>query len=282
MADFIEAEYFRGKHVFIAGGTSGINQGIGHGFAKLGANISTCSRSAEKVEAAIAGFKEEGVDAIGVAADVRDYEQVTHALKTAVASLGAIDVVISGAAGNFVAPAVGMSANAFKTVIDIDLLGTFNVFRAAYEHLNRDNPDGISCIAISAPQAQIPYAFQSHACAAKAGIDILVQCLAVEWGPEQIRVNSVLPGPIEDTEGMRRLSTSEHREEGAGDGLPIPRWGTKQEIADACIFLSSPRAAYITGVNLPVDGGAVLMGAGRMQEAFAAAFAQMQAAHKKD
>ena len=280
MAEFLDSGLFRGKHVFIAGGTSGINQGIGHGFAKLGASIGTCSRAADKVAAAVAGFKDEGVDSVGITADVRDYEEVSHALKTAVAALGPIDVLVSGAAGNFVAPAVGLSANAFKTVVDIDLLGTFNVFRAGHEHLNRDRPGGASCIAISAPQAVIPYAFQSHACAAKAGIDMLVQCLAVEWGRENIRVNSVLPGPIEDTEGMRRLAPTDQAEKLAGDGLPIPRWGTKQEIADACIFLSSPRAAYITGVNLPVDGGAVLMGAGRMQEAFTSAFANLQKAHK--
>lgn len=278
MPHLIDPDFFNGKHVFIAGGTTGINQGIGHGFAKMGANISTCSRRQENVEAAIAGFKEEGVDAIGAVADVRDYEQVSYALKTAVQSLGPIDVLISGAAGNFVVPAVGMSANAFKTVMDIDLQGTFNVFRAGQEHLNTETPSGASCIAISAPQAFIPYGLQSHVCAAKAGVEMLAQCLAVEWGPMNIRVNTIVPGPIEDTEGMRRLSTEERREEDKGMGLPIRRYGTKQEVADACIFLSSPAAAYITGVSLPVDGGCLLMGAGRMQESLNAAFEASKAA----
>ncbi len=272
MPHLFDPDYFRGKHVFIAGGTTGINQGIGHGFARMGANISTCSRKAENVEAAIAGFKSEGVDAIGATADVRDYEQVAYALKTAVQSLGPIDVLISGAAGNFVVPALGMSANAFKTVMDIDLQGTFNVFRAGHEHLNTDSPSGASCIAISAPQGLIPYGLQSHVCAAKAGVEMLAQCLAVEWGPLNVRVNTIVPGPIADTEGMRRLSTDEVRKKDAGMGLPIQRYGTKQEIADACIFLSSPAAAYITGISLPVDGGCLLMGAGRMQESLNAAF----------
>ena len=272
MPNFIDPDHFKGKHVFIAGGTTGINQGIGHGFAKMGANISTCSRSAENVDAAVAGFKGEGVDAFGATADVRDYEQVAGAFKSAVAALGPIDVLISGAAGNFVVPALGMSANAFKTVVDIDLQGTFNVFRAGQEHLNVEGPAGASCIAISAPQAFIPYALQSHVCAAKAGLEMLAQCLAVEWGPLGIRVNTIVPGPIEDTEGMRRLSTEEQRQEEAGMGLPLARYGTKQEVADACIFLSSPAAAYITGVNLPVDGGCLLMGAGRMQVSLNAAF----------
>ncbi len=278
MGAILSSEEFAGKHVFIAGGSSGINLGIAHSFAEQGAKLAICSRSPERVQGAVDDLKGHGGDVFGTAADVRDYEQVEAAMKGACDAHGEIDVLISGAAGNFVAPAVGMSANAFKTVIDIDLLGTFNVFRAGFDRLTRP---GASVIAISAPQALIPYAYQSHVCAAKAGIDILVRTLAVEWGPEGVRVNSIIPGPIEGTEGMDRLAPTEEAKAKATQGTPLRRYGTKKEIGDAALFLSSSLAAYVTGVNLPVDGGAVLMGSGRMGEAMADAFAHMQAMRAK-
>ena len=167
---------------------------------------------------------------------------------------------------------------AFKTVVDIDLLGTFNVFRAGYDHLTRP---GASLIAISAPQALHPYAYQAHVCAAKAGIDMLVRTLAVEWGPDGVRVNAIVPGPIEDTEGMARLAPTEEAREMATRGTPLRRWGRASEIGDAALFLSSPMAAYITGAILPVDGGATLMGPGRIGEAMELAFEEAAKAAAK-
>lgn len=269
MADLLSSADFAGKHVFVAGGSSGINLGIAERFAGQGARVAICSRSPERVEAAVETLKSHGGEALGMPADVRHYDQVAEALGAASQAFGPIDVLISGAAGNFVAPALGMSANAFKTVVDIDLLGTFNVFRAGYDHLTRP---GASLIAISAPQAIHPYAYQAHVCAAKAGIDMLVRSLAVEWGPDGVRVNAIIPGPIEDTEGMARLAPTPEAKQRAIGGTPLRRYGTKSEIGDAALFLSSPMAAYITGAQLPVDGGATLMGASRMGEAMELAY----------
>ena len=253
---------FEGRHVFVAGGSSGINLGIAEEFAKQGAKVSICSRKADRVAAAVETLKgHKAGGAFGQAADVRDYAQVEAALKAAKAAFGQIDVLVSGAAGNFVAPALGMSANAFKTVVDIDLLGTFNVFRAGFEFLKKP---GAACIAISAPQAQLPYAFQAHVNAAKAGVDMLVKTLAVEWGREGVRVNSIIPGPIADTEGMARLAPTEEARQAAAKSVPLQRYGQKSEIGHAAMFLASPLAAYITGVVLPVDGGMLLMGARMM------------------
>ena len=200
-----------GKTAFIAGGSSGLNLGIAERFSDLGAKLVVLSRKPQKVEDAAALLVERGGEAIGIAADVRDYGALEAAFAAASARFGALDIVISGAAGNFLAPAVGLSANAFKTVVDIDLLGTFNVFRASWPHLTKP---GASLISITAGQAVTPLAFQAHACAAKAGVNMLTKCLALEWGPSGIRVNGISPGPIEDTEGMRRLAPSETRGRG--------------------------------------------------------------------
>jgi NAD(P)-dependent dehydrogenase (short-subunit alcohol dehydrogenase family) len=269
MTELLSSAHFEDKHVFVAGGSSGINLGIAERFAEQGARLSICSRSPERVEAAVGTLLGHGGAAMGIPADVRHYDQVAAALKAAAEAFGPIDVLVSGAAGNFVAPALGMSANAFKVVVDIDLVGTFNVFRAGYEHLTKP---GASLIAISAPQAMHPYAYQAHVCAAKAGIDMLVRTLAVEWGPAGVRVNAIIPGPIEGTEGMERLAPTPEAKQRAVEGTPLRRYGTKVEIGDAALFLSSPMAAYVTGAQLPVDGGATLMGASRMGEAMEIAF----------
>lgn len=244
-----------GKTAFIAGGSSGINLGIAHGLAAAGARVAIISRKIEKVEAAVAELKATGAEAMGWAADVRDYAAVEQTLRDAHAAWGPIDILISGAAGNFLAPAIGMSANAFKTVIDIDLIGTFNVLRASHQFLRQP---GASVISITAGQAVNATMFQSHACAAKAGINMLTKVLAMEWGPDGIRVNAIAPGPISDTEGMARLTPTPEAEAALKAVIPLRDYGTKQDIADLAIFLSTPSAKYITGAILDCDGGSSL------------------------
>ncbi|MGH8444745.1 MAG: SDR family oxidoreductase [Solimonas sp.] len=243
---------YRGKHVFVAGGTSGINLGIAHAFARCGARVAVMSRSQDKVEAAVAELKRHGGDAIGFAADVRDYGKTEEALKAAQAKFGNIDVLISGAAGNFPAPALGISSNGFRAVMEIDLLGTFHVLRAAFALLNRP---GASIVNISAPQAFNAMDGQMHVCAAKAGVDMITRVGALEWGAQGVRVNSVVPGPIEDTEGMARLAPTPEMQQTVIESVPMHRYGSKQDIANCCLWLGSEAASYVNGAVIPVDGG---------------------------
>jgi NAD(P)-dependent dehydrogenase (short-subunit alcohol dehydrogenase family) len=256
---------FAGKTVFVAGGSSGINLGIADAFAATGANLAIASRSAERVERACGELKRHGGKVLGKSADVRDYAAISAALGAAFDAFGEIDVLVSGAAGNFPALALGMSANAFKAVVDIDLLGTFNVLRAAHQHLRKP---GASIINISAPQSYNPMPLQVHACAAKAGVDQVTRVLAMEWGRDGIRVNSIAPGPIEGTEGFQRLSTPEARK-AMVKRLPLQRFGTLDDVAQLALFLASPRASYITGALIPVDGGWSLWGGGGSSTAIA-------------
>lgn len=256
---------FSGRRAIIWGGTSGINLAIAQMFAKRGASVFLVSRSADKVQAAVELVRSEGGTADGMAADVRNYAQVEEAAARA-AEGGRLDMVVSGAAGNFLVPAAEMSANAFKTVIDIDLLGTFNTARACYRHFARPETDGrAACYtAITAPQAVRAIRLQAHACAAKAGINMLLQCLALEWGPEGIRVNGISPGPIADTEGVRRLTKpGDEGQAAARTAIPLGRFGRKEEIAAAACYLASDDAAYITGTILDVDGGMLVAGSSR-------------------
>jgi NAD(P)-dependent dehydrogenase (short-subunit alcohol dehydrogenase family) len=248
---------FSGRHVFVAGGTSGINLGIADAFARAGADVTVCSRDPAKIEAARQQLGAHGGGVAGFQADVRRYDEVESALKQGFEQFGPIDVLVSGAAGNFVAPALGISSNGFRTVVEIDLLGTFHVMRAAHQFLRKP---GASLINISADQALRAYVGQVHVCAAKAGIDQVTRVLALEWAADGIRVNSVVPGPIADTEGMRRLASTPEAEAKLTGNVPLRRYGTKQEVANACMFLSSSLGEYITGVVLPVDGGLAIAG----------------------
>lgn len=252
---------FKDKVVFVAGGTSGINLGIAEGFARAGARVAVLSRSQDKVDSAVARLEALGALAMGFSADVREYEPLAATLAATAAKWGPIDVLVSGAAGNFLSPAAKLSANAFKSVVDIDLLGTFNVLRAAFEFLRKP---GASVINITAPQAWLPMPYQVHACAAKAGVDQVTRTTAMEWGPLGVRVNGIAPGPIADTEGMRRLAPTEEVAKAVIRSVPAGRFGTTQDIARAALWLSSRDADYVTGVILPVDGGWSLGGSGGM------------------
>jgi NAD(P)-dependent dehydrogenase (short-subunit alcohol dehydrogenase family) len=149
-----------------------------------------------------------------------------------------------------------MSANGFKAVIDIDLLGTFNTCRAAYAFLRKP---GATIISISASHASMPIANQSHVCAAKAGVDLLTRTLAVEWGKDGIRANCITPGPTDDTEGMRRLAPTDEIRRKVEQAVPLRRFGTRDELADLALFLCSDAAAYITGAIYVCDGGQSLV-----------------------
>ena len=254
---------FSKKTVVVIGGTSGINRGIAELFATHGAKVAVASRKKEKVDDTVAALQQLGAEAIGFVADVREPEQLEAGLKTVHDRFGDFDVVISGAAGNFPALANDLSANAFKSVIDIDLRGTFHVMKAVYPLLRKP---GACVVNISAPQAFIPMKAQAHVCAAKAGVDMITRTLALEWGTAGIRINSIVPGPIEGTEGMARLAPDEKVRGMVARSVPLGRLGRPEDIGNACLFLASPLGSYVSGAIIPVDGGWSQNSCGGMSE----------------
>ena len=239
------------KVALITGGGTGICRGIALAFASHGCDVAITSRKIEHLEPTRDELRARGVRAAAKAADVRDAAAVAGMIAEVAAELGRIDIVINGAAGNFICLAENLSPNGFGTVVDIDLKGTFNVSRAALPFLKAR---GGAVINISATLPYLGTIGQSHAAAAKAGVDSLTRTLAVEWGPHGIRVNGIAPGPIEGTEGVRRLTTERSRES-ALKTCPLGRMGTTDDIANAALFLASDAAAYVNGVTLVVDGG---------------------------
>ncbi|MGO3325557.1 SDR family oxidoreductase [Gordonia sp. (in: high G+C Gram-positive bacteria)] len=253
--------------VFVAGGTSGINFAVAQHYAALGCRVAVLSRSQDKVDAAVHALADSGADAIGFAADVRDAQAVDDAFARAAQAWGPIDVLVSGAAGNFAAPASELSPRGFETVVDIDLVGTFNVMRAAWGRLSTP---GAAIVNVTAAQSWLPIPGQIHVNAAKAGIDQVTRTLAVEWGPNGIRVNSVAPGPVSGTEGMRRLAPTESSVKAWTQAVPLRRFAETDDVVRAIDWLCSDAASYVTGQVLSVDGGLALGGAGAIASAITA------------
>lgn len=209
------------------------------------------SRRVEHLEPTAADIARLGVHTVALAGDVRKPEDVAAVVSGAVDAFGRLDILVNGAAGNFVALAENLSPNGFGTVVDIDLKGTFNMCREALPHLKAK---GGAILNISATLQLLGTVGQSHAAAAKAGVDSLTRTLAAEWGPAGIRVNGLAPGPVDGTEGVRRLVTDEARR-GIEEQCPLGRMATIEEVADAAVFLCSDAASFITGVTVVIDGG---------------------------
>jgi NAD(P)-dependent dehydrogenase (short-subunit alcohol dehydrogenase family) len=248
-----------GKVALVTGGGSGIGAAIARRFASQGAKLALVGRTEAKLVAVADAVAAAGGEALACPADVRVYDALASGVAACVRRFGRLDVVICSAAGNFPAPAAGLSANGFRAVVDIDLCGTFNAARASFEHLVAAG--GGSIVSMTATQAEVPTPLQCHVGAAKAGIAKLTRDLALEWARFGVRVNAVAPGPVAGTEGMARLAPGD-LEEKLKARVPLGRYGRIDEIVDAVLYLVSPAAAYITGTTLLVDGGTSLLGGG--------------------
>lgn len=256
MTKVFNNDILQGKVAFVTGGGTGITGGVARAFAEHGAKLAITSRKQENLDAMRAAVEGFGGECFTVAADVRDYDAVERAIAAAAEHYGKIDIVVNGAAGNFLCKAEELSANGFGTVVDIDTKGTFNVSRAAFEELKRSRGQIIN---ISATLHYLATPMQIHVSAAKAGVDAITRNLSVEWGRYGIRVNGIAPGPIEDTEGMKRLLMPELRDKMMRK-IPVGRFGRIEDIENAALFLASDAAAYVNGVTLVVDGGSWLLG----------------------
>jgi peroxisomal 2,4-dienoyl-CoA reductase len=248
----------QGKVAFVTGGGTGITGGVARAFAEAGAKVAITSRKIENLELMANLIRENGGECFAVAADVRDFAAVENAVAETVKHFDKIDIVVNGAAGNFLCKAEELSPNGFGTVVDIDTKGTFNVCRAAFSELEKSKGQILN---ISATLHYTATNMQIHVSAAKAGVDAMTRNLAIEWGKHGIRVNGIAPGPIADTEGFQRLVPQALKEK-LEKKIPLQRFGRIEDIENAAIFLCSDAANYISGVTLVVDGGHWLTGTG--------------------
>jgi len=238
-----------GKVALITGGATGLGLEIAHVFGAHGARVAICSRKEENLQSAVDELTAAGFDAMYSVCDVRQYDQVVGVVDAVLERYGQLDILVNNAAGNFPAAITSLSSNGFKAVVDIDLVGTFHVSKAAYEGWFAEH--GGSIVNITAAIQYRGMAMQAHVTSAKAGIDALTRTCAIEWGADGVRVNVVAPGGMTDTEGMRRFEGIGY----TGAQVPAGRIGSRREVADCVLFLASDAASYVTGAILVVDGG---------------------------
>lgn len=245
-------DLFKGKVVFVTGGAGTICRVQTEAMVLLGANAAIVARNKKKTELAakeIAAVRPGAVVISCPDTDVRDVKSIAKAVENTVKQLGRIDFVIAGAAGNFLLDFNHLSSNAFASVVNIDLLGSFNTVKATFNELRKRKG---AIIFVSATLHYYGVPFQVHVGAAKAGVDALSNALAVELGPLGIRSNCIAPGAIAGTEGLERLVKDQ---EGCMKKVPLQRMGTTQDIAEATVYLFSPASSYVTGTVQVVDGG---------------------------
>ncbi|MFL5560406.1 MAG: SDR family oxidoreductase [Gemmatimonadaceae bacterium] len=256
-----------GQVAIVTGGGTGIGLGIAQLLARLGSHVVVASRKPEHVEAAAKAMRDAGWSASAETVDVREPEQIQAMVARVAADRGRIDLLVNNAAGNFYAPSETLSPNAWRSVVEIDLFGTFFCSQAVLPVMKRQGGGRIVSISMTLHYRGWP--LMAHATAAKAGIDALTRTLALEWAPYGVRINAIAPGPI-PTEGVRKAFTPPPTASGqvpdvfaveqamanyAKKAIPAGRWGTPGDIANMVAFLASPAGEWITGAILVVDGG---------------------------
>ena len=253
-----------GQVALITGGATGIGYGIAELVSGLGAHVVLASRKRDRLDPAVEKLTAAGGSASAETLDVRDPEAVQAVVGRVASERGRLDLLVNNAAGNFYAASETLSANAWKSVVEIDLYGTFFCSQAAAAVMRPQGGGRIINISMTLHYRGWPQ--MAHATAAKAGVDALTKTLAVEWAPAGIRVNAIAPGPI-PTEGVRKAFTpppgsgvpdvfiDRAMDQYAKKAIPLGRWGAPADIANAVAFLASPAGDWITGTIMVVDGG---------------------------
>jgi NAD(P)-dependent dehydrogenase (short-subunit alcohol dehydrogenase family) len=257
-----QAGLLKDKTFVITGGGTGLGAEMARRFAELGAQAVVLGRRKEKLEEVVAQIQRAGGKASAHVCDVRDFS----AVQEVAGRVGSVDGLVNNAAGNFLAAAEDLSANAFKAVVDIVLNGSFHC-TSAFGRRMIEGGRGGAILNILTTYAWTGSAFVLPSACAKAGVLALTRSLAVEWAAYKIRVNAIAPGPVPTEGAFSRLMPDPSLEEMARNRIPLKRFGTPREIADAAVFLMSDAAGYITGDCLTVDGGEWLKGAGEFSYA---------------
>lgn len=264
-SSIFRSDLLAGQVALVTGGGSGIGFGIAESLGSLGCHVAIASRKLERLENAVEELRRLGVSASAHELDVRDPERAAAVVAETSRRFGRIDILVNNAAGNFYAPSESLSPNAWKSVVEIDLFGTFYCSQAVLPVMKEAGSGSIVSVSMTLHYRAWPR--MAHAVAAKSGIDALTRTLAVEWAPYGVRVNAVAPGPV-PTEGVHKafavhegttgdpvFAAEEAMQSHAERTIPLRRWGHPRDIGNAVVFLVSPAGGWITGEILVVDGG---------------------------
>ena len=260
-----KSDLLKGKSIVVTGGGTGLGKSMAMRFAELGANLVITSRRKDVIEETAEELREFGGDVLAVPCDVRDPEQVDDMANRSVGLFKKIDILINNAAGNFISPTENLSSNAFKTIVDIVLNGTFNCTQSFGKYMRKRKKGVILNIVTTYAWTGSGYVVPS-ACA-KAGVLAMTKSLAVEWAKYGIRTAAIAPGPFPTKGAWSRLAPPGLGiEKKMKNRIPLKRMGEHIELADLATYLISDQAGYITGEVVTIDGGEWLKGAGQFNE----------------
>ena len=260
-----DKELLKGKSIIVTGGGTGLGKSMATRFAELSANLVITSRRQEVIDKTAEELRDHGGKVLAIACDVRDPEQVNEMVSQTVDEFGKIDILLNNAAGNFISPTEDLSPNAFKTVVDIVLNGTFNCTQAAGKVM-REKEGGV-ILNIVTTYAWTGSGYVVPSASAKAGVLAMTRSLAVEWAKYGIRTLAIAPGPFPTKGAWSRLAPPGLGiEKKMRNRVPLKRVGEHIELANLASYLVSDQAAYINGEVVTIDGGEWLQGAGEMNE----------------
>ena len=248
---------FSGRCALITGGGTGLGLEIGRSLAARGADIAIASRNPEHLERGLKVLQKEGTKVTARVCDVRDFRAVRRLVRELEADFALPDLLVNNAAGNFVRPAESLPEKAFANVVDIVLNGTFYLSRTLASRWIATQTPGVQ-LNIVATYAWTGGPGTVHSACAKAGVLAMTRTLAVEWARHGIRVVAVAPGPFDTSGASDRLWPSEELEQRVREAIPLGRFASREEVAEACAWLMAESGSYITGECLTMDGGAWL------------------------
>ena len=260
-----DAQLLKGKKIAVTGGGTGLGKSMATRFAELGADLVITSRRQNVIDETAKELSKNGGKVLAISCDVRDPDQVESMVTETVSKFGKIDILLNNAAGNFISPTENLSSNAFKTVVDIVLNGTFHCTQAVGKVMRKNKTGVILNIVTTYASTGSGYVVPS-ACA-KAGVLAMTRSLAVEWAKYGIRTVAIAPGPFPTKGAWSRLAPPGLGiEKKMKNRIPLKRVGEHIELANLATYLISDQAAYINGEVVTIDGGEWLKGAGEMNE----------------
>jgi len=261
-----EKDLLNGKTIVVTGGGTGLGKSMSRRFGELGANIVISGRRKEKLEDTADEFSKLGIDVLTCPGDVRKLEDVELMTSQTIDKFGTIDCLLNNAAGNFISPTEMLSPNAFKVVIDIVLMGTWNCTSTIGKEMIKNKKGNVLSIVTTYAWTGSPYVVPSAA--AKAGVLAMTRSLAVEWGKHNIRFNAIAPGPFPTKGAWSRLMPPgfEDFEDGMKDKIPMKRFGERHELENLASYLMSDGSAYVNGEVVTIDGGEWLAGAAEFSQ----------------
>lgn len=260
-----DKKLLKGKNIVVTGGGTGLGKSMAERFSDLGANLVLTSRREKVINDTAKEFRKRRKKAIPIVCDVRYPDQVVSMINQVVDQLGSVDILVNNAAGNFISPTENLSSNAFKTVVDIVLNGTFHCSQAAGK-IMRKNKSGV-ILNIVTTYAWTGSGYVVPSACAKAGVLAMTRSLAVEWAKYGIRTVAIAPGPFPTKGAWSRLAPPGLGiEKKMKARIPLKRLGEHSELANLASFLVSDMASYINGEVVTIDGGEWLQGAGEMND----------------